>query len=147
MRTWFGLALLLMSFQVSQANAAVLPEDAVRAVLTQQQDSWNRGDVREFMNGYEHSEKVTFIGTHIERGYEQVLNRYLKHYPNRDAMGTLTFSDMQVQLLSPDCASVLGRWHLDRKGTAGGATGGYFTLLLRRTKDGWKIFQDHTSVE
>ena len=46
------------------------------------------------------SPQTTFMGREIVRGGTQaILERYRKSYPNRDAMGTLTFSDIEVQPL------------------------------------------------
>lgn len=123
------------------------PEDAVRAVLAAQQRDWNRGDVNAFLDTYEHSGELTFVGGGIRRGFANVQARYRERYPTRDSMGTLQFSDLAVTMLGKGYASVIGRWHLDRKPEGGGATGGYFTLLLRQTSSGWKIFLDHTSLE
>ena len=121
------------------------PEDEVRGVLTAQQQAWNRGDVRRFMEGYENSAGTTFVGAEVRRGYSEVLARYLERYPSREKMGILTFSDLEIRMLGAAYASVLGRWRLERSAEAGGAVGGYFTLLLRKTDHGWKIFLDHTS--
>jgi ketosteroid isomerase-like protein len=71
-----------------------------------------------------------------------VLDRYKKNYYSREKMGTLTFSDLEITLVGNDAAIVLGRWHLQR---AKDEPHGRFTLILRRTKQGWKIIHDHTS--
>ena len=114
-------------------------------MLERQQEAWNRGDVRGFMEGYEEADSTTFVGKSITRGHGKVLARYLESYPTREKMGTLTFSEVEVQLLCEGYASVIGRWRLERTAEAGGNTGGIFTLLFRRTGKGWKIVLDHTS--
>jgi ketosteroid isomerase-like protein len=58
-------------------------------------------------------------------------------------MGTLSFSELEINMLSNDSAVVLGRWQLQR---ANDQPHGRFTLIFRRTKDGWKIVHDHTSA-
>ena len=116
---------------------------AIRAVLDAQRDAWNRGDVEGYMDGYERSEQTVFVsGDHLTRGWQTVLERYKKNYNTREKMGTLTFSDLDVTLLGRDAAVVLGRWHLQR---ANDEPHGRFTLVFRRTKQGWKIIHDHTS--
>lgn len=120
-------------------------ERAVRAVLAAQQEAWNRGDVEAFLQGYEHSTEVTFVGSEVTRGFDGVLERYRRRYPTRASMGTLEFSGLEVRMLSADYASVLGHFQLRRTAAAGGDAGGYFTLLFRRTPHGWKIILDHTS--
>lgn len=141
-----GLVFLTLWAAMAQAGSSA-DEDAVRAVLQRQQQDWNRGDVKAFLEGYEHSDDTTFVGTSINRGYSSVLARYQERYPNRESMGSVTFSNLEVRMLGQDYASVLGRWRLERGAGAGGPVGGYFTLLLRKTSQGWKIFLDHTSVE
>lgn len=117
----------------------------VRAVLEKQAVAWNQGDVATFMTGYEAAETTTFVGSTVTRGYKQVLERYRQRYASKDQMGQLTFSDLDVKPLGCDYASALGHWQLIRPKEAGGNVGGFFTLLLRRTESGWKIFLDHTS--
>ena len=125
--------------------ALTLADDAadVRATMMKQQELWNQGDVKGFTAYY--TEDTKFISTQVQRGRAQVLDRYLRRYPNREAMGKLTFDELEITKLGRDHASVIGRWKLDRTEQAGGNVGGYFTLLLKRTKAGWKIIQDHTS--
>jgi beta-aspartyl-peptidase (threonine type) len=57
-------------------------------------------------------------------------------------MGLLTFSDLEITSLGPDAAVVLGRWKLKR---AQDQPHGRFTLIFRKTADGWRIVHDHTS--
>jgi len=115
---------------------------AIRAVLDAQRDAWNRGDVEGYMDGYSRSETVMVSGDNITRGWQTVLERYKRNYNSREKMGTLTFSDLEISLLSKDSAMVLGRWHLQR---ANDEPHGRFTLIFRKTKEGWKIIHDHTS--
>jgi uncharacterized protein (TIGR02246 family) len=119
---------------------------AINAVLVAQQEAWNRGDVDAFLTGYWHSEDLTFSGSGgISRGWNEVLARYKKTYPDRGAMGTLDFSGLEFRFLGPDSALVLGRWHLKRGGE-GGDIGGVFSLVWQRFPEGWRIIHDHTSA-
>ena len=116
---------------------------AITAVLNAQQSAWNRGDVDAFLVGYWHSSELTFSGSSgVSRGWDGVLARYKKNYPDRAAMGQLDFSDLEFRFLGPDAALVLGRWHLKRENEVGGV----FSLVWQRFPDGWKIVHDHTSA-
>jgi uncharacterized protein (TIGR02246 family) len=116
---------------------------AVRAVLEAQRDAWNRGDIEEYMDGYARSADTVFVsGDNVMHGWQSVLERYKKSYGSREKMGTLTFTDLEIKVLSNDAAVCLGRWHLQR---ANDEPHGRFTLILRRTKNGWRIVHDHTS--
>ncbi len=118
-------------------------EAAIRAVLDAQRDAWNRGDIEGYMDGYDRSPKTEFVGgDSISRGWQTVLDRYKKNYNSREKMGTLTFSEIEITLLSKDAALVLGRWRLKR---ANDEPHGTFTLLFRKTKAGWRIVHDHSS--
>ena len=115
----------------------------IRAVLESQAAAWNRGDIEGYMDGYERSPKTEFVGgDSITRGWQEVFDRYKQRYDSREKMGTLTFSDLEINLLSKDAALVLGRWRLKR---ANDEPHGTFTLLFRKMKNGWKIVHDHSS--
>ncbi|PYL06250.1 MAG: DUF4440 domain-containing protein [Verrucomicrobia bacterium] len=120
------------------------PADEIRAVIQAQQDAWNRGDIDAFMNGYARAESTSFVSEDtVRRGWETVRARYQEKYSDRAKMGTLAFSELEINTLSNDSAVVLGRWQLRR---ANDQPHGRFTLIFRRTKDGWKIVHDHTSA-
>src|SRR5213082_3217090 len=116
----------------------------VRAILSTQQEAWNHGDIDGFMKGYARAETTVFVsGDEVTRGWQTVRDRYLKKYGDRAKMGTLTFSDLEIEQLGPDSAVALGRWALKR---ANDSPHGRFTLILRKTPDGWRIVHDHTSA-
>jgi ketosteroid isomerase-like protein len=118
--------------------------DAIRMVLYAQQAAWNRGDVDAFLVGYWQSPELTFSGSSgVSRGWDGVLTRYKKNYPDRAAMGELEFSALEFRFLGKDAALVLGKWHLKRQP---GDIGGVFTLVWQRFPEGWKIIHDHTSA-
>jgi uncharacterized protein (TIGR02246 family) len=115
----------------------------IQAVLREQQQAWNRGDIDGFMNGYARSPSTVFVsGDEVRRGWEVVRDRYREKYSDRAKMGTLTFSDVEVTMLSSDAAVVLGRWDLKR---ANDESHGRFTLIFKRLPEGWRIVHDHTS--
>lgn len=116
---------------------------AVRTVLEAQREAWNRGDIEGYMDGYARSADITFVsGDSLTRGWQTVHDRYQKNYDSREKMGTLTFSDLETNVLSNDAAVTIGRWHLQR---AGDQPHGRFTLVFHRTRQGWRIVHDHTS--
>jgi ketosteroid isomerase-like protein len=118
-------------------------EAAIRAVLDAQRDAWNRGDLEGYMDGYDRSPQTEFVGGDtITRGWQTVLDRYKKNYNSREKMGVLTFSEVEITMLSKNAALVLGRWHLKR---ANDEPHGTFSLLFRKTKAGWRIVHDHSS--
>lgn len=142
------LSFLLLTFAAipalsqSEAQKSRIETD-ILAVMNDQVTAWNRGDIDAFMRGYWNSDKLVFAsGDNVTRGWQPTLDRYKKTYATRAAMGTLTFSDTEVTVLSKDAAVVLGSWSLAREKDN---PKGKFTLIFRRMKDGWRIVMDHTS--
>ena len=120
--------------------------DDIRAMLQNSAAAWNRGDLPAFASDYEDSPQTTFIGSEVVRGgTKAILDRYRKRYPNREAMGTLTFSEIEVRPLAPGLALTTGKFRLKRTPAGGGDASGRFTLVVKKTPAGWKIIHDHTS--
>ena len=136
-----ALATLRVSAAAKQTETA---GSQIRSVLQAQQNAWNRGDIDEFMNGYARSVSTIFISEDtVRRGWQTVRDRYREKYSNRAKMGTLTFSDLEIMLLSSDSAVASRRWKLQR---ANDKPHGRFTLILKRLPEGWRIVHDHTSA-
>ncbi len=122
-----GFAIAPPTLQTTTSDSKT--EAAIRAVLDAQAAGWNRGDLEGYMDGY-------------DRSWQAVLDRYKKSYNSREKMGVLTFSELEITVLSKDAALVLGRWRLKR---ANDEPHGTFSLLFRKTKAGWRIVHDHSS--
>ena len=120
-------------------------EAAVKKVLDDQVKAWNRGDLDEFVKGYLNSPGITFVGKTVSRGYQGVLDRYRANYGDKQRMGTLRFDEVEVKMLGKDHALILGKFALDRTAAGGGPAAGRYSLVARKTKDGWKLIHDHTS--
>jgi uncharacterized protein (TIGR02246 family) len=128
--------------------APLLPAqtDDIRAMMQRAAAAWNRGDLPAFASDYEDSPQTTFIGSDVVRGgTKAILERYRKRYPNREAMGTLTFSEIEVRPLASGVALTTGKFQLKRTAAGGGDASGRFTLVMKKTPAGWKIIHDHTS--
>ncbi len=118
-------------------------DSAIRALLDKQTAAWNRGDLEGFMEGYWKNDSLMFIGkSGITYGWQKTLDNYKKGYPDRTAMGTLTFTLIELKPLSKKYFSVVGKWHLKR--TIGDLSG-HYTLLLKKIKGEWVIVADHSS--
>lgn len=127
--------------QSEKAKAKIMSE--IEKVINEQVAAWNKGDIDGFMEGYWKSDEMRFVsGNSVTMGWQSALDRYKRSYDTREKMGTLTFSDPVVVVLDKNNAYVFGRWTLTR--TEDSPTG-LFTLVFRRTNDGWRIIHDHTS--
>jgi uncharacterized protein (TIGR02246 family) len=108
--------------------------------------AWNRGDLEGFLDDYLDSNETTFVGSAVSFGVDQIRERYLASYWSTGrAEQQLRFEDVHVRPLGSDHALTRGTYVLiDADGSEGGR--GFFTLVMVRTGDGWRIIHDHSSA-
>lgn len=134
---------LLFLFFLLEGYAQPSDKDQILKLLEDQRLAWNKGDVEEYMQGYVKSDSLLYVGkTGPKYGWSNTLNNYKKSYPDKQAMGYLSFDIKDVKILSPEYAFVLGAWKLKREKDE---PGGYFTLIVRKIKGEWKVISDHSS--
>ena len=141
----FTLPLFMLLFFISTLTAQTntKPFEEIKKILFQQQEDWNNGNIDAFMEAYWHSEKLQFGGGNgITFGWQQTLDGYKKRYPDKAAMGRLTFEIKDMTQQSKKVVSLTGSWKLDREKDQ---PGGHFLLIWRKIKGEWKIVADHTS--
>ena len=137
------LMILVLSCQQTAQTDREKIEKEIAAVLYDQVKYWNEGDIEKYMAGYHRSDSLRFAsGGKVSYGWETTLERYKSGYPDRVAMGILTFSDIDITIISKDAALVFGKWELQKVDEN---PWGLFTLVFRKTEDGWRIVHDHTS--
>jgi len=118
-------------------------ERDIQTVLEMQAMAWNRGDIKSFMTSYLNTPELRFAsGGSIEQGWTPTLERYLSRYPDRAAMGQLSFTDLEINVIDADDALVFGRWALERQSDR---PNGLFTLHFKNQNGQWVIISDHTS--
>ena len=134
------LILLITGFSAASQST----EQQIRALMAEQQDCWNKGDVDCFMIHYWNSPELVFIGgSGLTYGWQTTLDNYKKRYPDLATMGTLTFDILTVCELNEDHAFVIGKWFLEREM---GNIGGIYSLVWRKVDERWVIISDHTST-
>ncbi|WP_044209964.1 DUF4440 domain-containing protein [Flammeovirga sp. OC4] len=133
---------LLIGCQTTTSN----PEEEINQihhVLKTQEKAWNEGHLDQFMIGYWESEKLMFIGkSGLTYGWLQTLDNYKKGYPDVKAMGKLTFTLIETELLAENVALVVGKWHLSRESND---LEGHFSLVWKKIDNKWVIIADHSS--
>lgn len=137
-----GLRTLLIAFPILLFSQTKDEMD-IRNVLNRQVTCWNEGDLECFMEGYWQSDQLVFIGkSGVTYGWQKTLDNYKKSYPDKAAMGQLSFEILIVEPLSEDFWTVIGKWSLQRKNDN---PNGHFSLIFRRLDDDWVIVSDHSS--
>ena len=134
--------LMLISYCSLQAQINN-DEQQVRDVLTAQVVAWNGGDITTFMQSYAKTDSIMFIGSKgVTYGWDSTLAHYKRGYPNKAAMGVLSFDLIKIKQLSPDYFFVVGKFTLIRDRDT---PSGYFDLLFQKINGRWVIVSDHTS--
>ncbi len=140
MKKYFALLILCYGQLCFGQNKDIVE---IQNILSNQTKSWNNGNLESFMSGYLESDSLVFIGkSGPTYGYANTLANYKKGYPDTSHMGKLNFDIISMKALNSNHYFVIGKWYLTR--TVGNING-VFTLVFRKTKDGWKIIADHSS--
>lgn len=140
MRHSLLLFLILISFSSwSQSK----DEKAIRDLMGRQSSAWNKGELDNFMKGYWENDSLMFVGkSGVTYGYKATLENYKKGYPDKTAMGELSFTLIKIDKISREYIFVVGKWHLKR--TIGDLQG-HFNLLFQKINNAWVIIVDHSS--
>ena len=134
---------LVINISHSQPVLPELDKNKIISVLKEQENSWNKGDIEGFMQGYIKSDFLVFNGSKGPfYGWDSVKDRYLKTYPSKEKMGKLNFKIQNISLISSNVAQLLGQFFLNYPNEQ---VSGYFTLVFIKTKGKWLILSDHTS--
>lgn len=134
---------LLFALFSSLTFSQTTDESRIRHVLEKQENDWNRGDLEKYMQGYWKNDSVMFVGkSGITYGWQKTLDNYKKGYQDKEAMGKLNFTIVEMRPTSPKYYFVVGKWHLKR---TTGDLQGIFTLLFKKINGKWLIVADHSS--
>lgn len=133
----------LLLFAAHDSGAQQSDKDLILKLLETQRNDWNKGNIEAYMQGYEKTDSLLFVGKRGPNyGWLNTLNNYLRSYPDKSAMGYLSFDIKEVRMISDDYAFVLGSWLLKREKDE---PSGYFTLILKKNAGEWRIVIDHSS--
>ncbi|MBC6111089.1 YybH family protein [Pedobacter fastidiosus] len=137
------LITLLCFIAINSFAQSSKDKQAILDVLEKQRQEWNKGDVEAYMQGYAKSDSLLFVGkSGPTYGWQKTLDNYKRGYPDKSAMGFLTFGIKKVDFLTKDVAFVLGSWNVRREKDE---LKGFFTLLLKKINGQWKVVVDHSS--
>jgi uncharacterized protein (TIGR02246 family) len=118
--------------------------DVTKIVLAQE-NAWNKGDLETYLSYYKDAPDTEAILNGPVRGFDAIRNAMRQSFPNRDAMGSLEQSSVEVRELGPDHALAIGHYKLIRSRKNGGEAEGNFTEIFEKTEAGWKlVFSENT---
>jgi hypothetical protein len=129
------------------ANSTASKSDAeqVYEVLLEMLDRWNAHDIEGHLDVYWKSpELLVVIDSEQFNGWQQLHDSYVNGYPDRNAMGFVLPTRIQVRLLKPDLALALTWWSASFPSSKVKVVGNT-TMDLQKFGDDWKILASHTS--
>jgi uncharacterized protein (TIGR02246 family) len=114
------------------------PSQDVHAFLNEQAAAWNKGDLEGFTASY--ADDATFVSpSGVTKGRDEVLRRYKKRYPDKAAMGTLSFEFLETRAVTGG-VSVVAKWTLTYPNKP--ASSGHTLLVLHPRATSWMVVQD-----
>lgn len=142
MRSFSIIWILVACFACNQSDLTN-GQAAIEEIMAKQEIAWNNGDLEGFMQAYWQNDSVVFIGSRgLTYGWNTVLSNYQKSYPDRSAMGQLTFQNERYKQLDDTHYWVAGKWTLHRSMDT---LSGHYTLVWKRINGTWVIVTDHSS--
>jgi len=117
---------------------------AILATVERMEATWNRGDFRGYMAGFQNPGVVFVSGGKFQDGWQGTLDHYVRDYGgSAERRGQLHFYNMKVDLLAPDAAMLIGQYRLVRGPRI---TEGVNTRLFRKVRGRWLISVNHVSA-
>jgi ketosteroid isomerase-like protein len=119
-------------------------EASVEAMLESSASAWNEGDLDGFMATYADVATTSFM-THDGPVYgaDSIRAGYAPAFAPGAPRDSLRFEDLSVRQLPPLIGLATARYVLYRGEQV--TSTGWFTLVLRRVGDGWRVIHDHSS--
>ena len=125
-------------------TASKLQLDVTKVILAQQA-AWNTGDLDRYVSFYKDAPDTEAILAVPTLGLAAIRNAYRINFPNRDSMGAIENSEVNVRALGDNFALATGKYHLMRSKKGGGDALGTFTQVFEKTAAGWQIiFSENT---
>ena len=141
-----SLAIALSLVFIPPARAQSTPTDAqaILTVIADMETAWNKGDFKGYMAGFKNPDVVFVSGGRFQSDWQGTLDHYVRDYgASPETRGSLHFYDMKVEILGPDSAQLIGRFHLERPQHA---LEGVNTRLFRKVDGHWVIALNHVSA-
>lgn len=118
-------------------------EDSIEVMLRQTAAAWNAGDLEGVLRAYAEGASTSFMSADGPvYGRDALRARFAPAFEPGAERDSVRLERIEVRTLPPLAGIATGRYVLERDGEASDA--GWFTLVVRRTSDGWRIVHDHS---
>jgi ketosteroid isomerase-like protein len=139
------LAFLALALFASAAQATPTQDRAaILRTIGRMETAWNRGDFKGYMAGFKRPDVIFVSGGKFQKDWQGTLDHYVRDYGgSAERRGRLHFYNMQVDILAPDAAMLIGQYRLVRGKRV---TEGVNTRLFRKFGGKWLITMNHVSA-
>lgn len=117
----------------------------VTKVVIAQEKAWNAGDLDAYLAHFKDAKDTEAVLNGPVRGLTNIRSAYHTNFPNREAMGQLEQTEVEVRELGPNFALATGRYKLLRSKHNGGDAQGTFTEIFEKTEQGWQLIFSQTT--
>jgi uncharacterized protein (TIGR02246 family) len=140
---FYRLALVMVALMFSTYTYAQSKDEvAIREVIRQEIETWNKGDIDGYVNLYAPVDSVRMLyNGGAVYGKADILAFYKKYWP-KEKMGQLSFTDVKLERLSPEYYFTSGHFHV--KQNDGKEIKGRFSGLMKKIKGKWYLYTDHS---
>ena len=144
----FNYILLLLVVLNCKPNSLKNYKDSceeINDLMYEQEESWNKGNIEDFMKKYWRNDSLIFIGkSGINYGWNKTTSNYKKSYPSQNLMGLLHFNNIKCLSINDTTHIISGQWNISRLESSKNV-GGYYSLMWIKKENGWRIVYDHSS--
>jgi len=114
------------------------------AMMNKSARDWTRGNLGGFMDSYVSGNEATYVTpTGVVHGRDAIRARYAPRFAPGAQHDSLSFEDLEIDLVAPDVANVIAYYRLSRGDST--VAHGPTSLLMRRRDGEWRIVHDHSS--
>ena len=119
--------------------------DEIYDLMQEQEESWNKGNIDDFMNKYWNNDSLIFLGkSGINYGWKKTISNYKNSYKKKNEMGRLEFKNILCKPINKSTHIIAGKWSIYREDSIRNIEG-YYSLIWVKKDKVWKIIYDHTS--
>lgn len=119
-------------------------QESIESLLQRGVSAWNTGDLDGYVATYADAASTTMLRSEERIVGRDAIRAALSPLFEAGAVrDSLSLADIEVRPLPPLIGIVTGRYVLERAGSE--PTYGWFTTVVRRVGDGWRIVHDQRS--
>ena len=141
-------ASLMFAVSCNSNQASTIDKDKLKAEVKSSMDgmvtAWNAHKLEEAFAHYWNSPEMLWINrTGVNKGYQSVLDGYLRDFEDRSNMGSFGYEFLHQEVFSDSVVFTTVRWSMEVKD--GSTYGGVSSFVWKKKNGKWVIAAEHAS--